>query len=78
MSGQVREEKSGWFSTVEREIFRLDKAELSDDAPGHTKAEHSLILPERAYQVLRHRDPPGLRRVKRFVVGENGQVLAGM
>ena len=78
VSGKVRTEQAGWFSTVEREIFRLDKGALAEDGPGHTKAEHSLILPERAYQVLRHRDPPGLRRVKRYVVGENGNVLTGM
>lgn len=78
LSAQSREEKSGWFSTVEREVFRLDKEVLDDEAPGATRVEHALIMPERAYQVLRHRDPPSLRRAKRYVVGENGRVLTGM
>jgi len=37
LSGDVREEKSGWFSTVEREIFRLDKDLLDDDGPGASR-----------------------------------------
>ncbi len=78
ISGKTRTEKSGWFGTVEREVFKLDKDVLEDEGPGATAVEHSLILPERAYQVLRHRDPRGLRGVKRYVVGENGRVLAGV
>jgi hypothetical protein len=78
ISGKTREEKLGWFGTVEREVFKLDKDVLEDEGPGATKVEHSLILPERAYQVLRDRNPPGLRGVKRYVVNESGRVLAGM
>lgn len=78
VSGKVKEEKSGWFSTVEREIFRLDKDELAEDGPGATRVEHSLILPQRAYQVLQHQNPPSLRNVKKYVVGEGGRVLTGM
>ena len=79
ISGKVREEKAGWFSTVEREIFRLDKDPIAeDDGPGATAVEHALILPERAYQVLRHRNPPGLKRLKKYVVGTGGRVLTGM
>ena len=78
LSGDVRAEKAGWFSTVEREVFKLDKDVLDEEGPGATKVEHALILPERAYQVLEHRSPPGLRRVKRYVVGENGRVLGGV
>ena len=78
LSGKVKEEKSGWFGTVEREIFRLDKDTLDEDGPGATKVEHSLILPQRAYQVLQHQNPPSLRKVKKYVVGEGGRVLTGM
>lgn len=78
LSGKVNEEKSGWFSTVEREIFKLDKNELDEDGPGATRVEHSLIIPQRAYQVLQHQDPPSLRKVKKYVVGEGGRVLTGM
>lgn len=78
LSGKVKEEKSGWFGTVEREIFRLDKDVLEEDGPGATKVEQSLILPQRAYQVLQHQDPISLRKVKKYVVGEGGRVLSGM
>lgn len=78
LSGKVQEEKTGWFSTVEREIFRLDKDVLDDDGPGATKVEQSLILPQRAYQVLQHKAPPAFKRVKKYVVGEGGRVLVGL
>lgn len=78
-SAKNRTEEKGWFGgTVEREVFKLDKDPISGDIPGETHVEHSLILPERAYQVLRHKDPPTLRGVKKYVVGEGGRVLAGM
>lgn len=70
-SKKVAEEKSGWFSTVEREIFDLDdRSELT----GATEQRRSLILPQRAYQVLDHRDPAGLRGVRKYVVGSKGKV----
>lgn len=78
LSGKVKEEKSGWFGTVEREIFRLDKDTLEDDGPGATKVEQSLIIPQRAYQVLQHQNPPSFRKVKKYVVGEGGRVLTGL
>ena len=51
---------------------------LEDDAPGATSVHHALILPERAYQVLRDKDPAVLRPVTKYVVGEGGRVLTGM
>ena len=77
-SGSTREEKSGWFSTVEREVFKLHNDPITGEKTGETHTDHALILPERAYQVLRHKDPAGLRGVKRYVVGEGGRVLTGM
>lgn len=77
LSGETRMEKSGWFSTVEREIFRLDKKVLNDEAQGATRVDHSLILPQRAYQVLKHHDPAQLRRVRKYVVGDGGKVIVG-
>ena len=77
-SASTREEKSGWFGTVEREIFKLDKDPISGEAPGQTHADHALILPERAYQVLRHKDPATLRNIRKYVVSESGRVLTGM
>lgn len=70
-SKKVAEEKSGWFSTVEREIFDLDER---SEITGATDQRRSLILPQRAYQVLEHRDPKGLREVRKYVVGSKGKV----
>ena len=78
LSGKTVEEKSGWFSTVERQIFRLDKDTLEEEGPGATRTEQSLILPQRAYQVLQHHNPPSLQPVKKYVVGEGGKVLVGV
>ena len=77
-SKATREEKSGWFGTVEREVFKLHSDPITGEKAGETRADHALILPERAYQVLRHKDPAGLRDVKKYVVGEGGRVLTGM
>lgn len=77
LAGGSREEKSGWFSTVERQVFRLDKDELDEDGPGATRVDQSLILPQRAYQVLQHHGAPSLRRVRKYVVGDGGRVVLG-
>jgi len=77
LSGDTRTEKSGWFSTVERQIFRLDKDVLDDDGPGATRVDQSIILPQRAYQVMQHHDAPSLRRVRKYVVGDGGRVIVG-
>ncbi|MEM7439936.1 MAG: hypothetical protein AAF393_10075 [Pseudomonadota bacterium] len=62
---------TGWFSSAERQIFRV-----TDEAgQGATDIRRSLILPERPYQVLAHRDPESLRGVRRYVVRDNGRVI---
>ena len=76
LSGDTRAEKSGWFSTVERQVFRLDKDVLDEDGPGATRVDQSLILPQRAYQVLAQKDPAGFRDVRKYVVGQGGRVMA--
>ncbi len=75
-SERVEEEKSGWFSTVEREIFALDPFSGRGVDTGATRTERSVILPERPYQVLAEMDPPGFRDVRKFVVGASGRVLS--
>jgi hypothetical protein len=70
-SKKVAEEKTGWFSTAEREIYDLaDRGELT----GATEQRRALILPQRAYQVLAERDPAGLRELRKYVVGKGGRV----
>ena len=74
-SERVETEKSGWFSTVEREVFRLDPFSGRGADTGATRLTRSLILPERPFQVLAEKDPAGFRDVRKFVVGKEGRVL---
>jgi len=68
--------KSGWFGKVERQIFALDPFSGQGAEQGVTRMERSLIMPERPYQALAERDPPGFRDVRKFVVGAGGRVLS--
>lgn len=70
-SERVEIEK-GWFSDVEREVFRLDPVGMET---GATRTLRAIILPERPFQVMAEKDPPGFREVRKFVVGKDGRVL---
>lgn len=69
-SKDEKEESTGWFSSADRQIFNLPDGAES----GATEVRRSLILPQRPYQVLAERDPPGLRTVRRYVVRDDGKV----
>lgn len=71
-SERVEIEK-GWFAQSEREVFRLDP--LAPDS-GATRITRAIVLPERPFQVLAEKDPPGFRSVRRYVVGRTGRVLS--
>lgn len=73
-SGSQRE-KTGWFSSAERQIFTLDPFLGRGAETGATATERFVILPERPYQVLAERNPPGLSDVTRFVIGPSGHVM---
>ena len=73
-SERVTTEKSGWFGSVEREIFRLDPLQQGDDT-GATETMRCLILPQRPYQVLAEKNPAGFRKVRKFVVSREGRVV---
>jgi hypothetical protein len=73
-SGSKREPK-GWFGTVERALFALDPFSGRGAETGATRTDRFVILPERPYQVLADRNPPGFRGVGRFVVGAGGRVM---
>lgn len=75
-SERVETEKSGWFSTVERQIFALDPFSGRGADTGATRTVRSVILPERPYQVLAEMNPPGFRDVQKFVVSSAGRVLS--
>lgn len=74
-SERVIEEKSGWFSSVEREVFALDPFAGRGADTGATMTERSIILPQRPFQVLAERNPPGFGDVRKFVVSPQGRVL---
>ena len=74
-SERVKEERSGWFGTVEREVFALDPFSGRGVDTGATRTERAIILPERPYQVLAERAPPGFASVTKYVVSPGGRVL---
>jgi len=75
VSERVTSERSGWFGTVEREIFALDPFAGRGAETGASSMERSIILPARIHQVLAERDPAGFGTVRKFVVGRDGRVL---
>ena len=76
IADRVERVKSGWFGTVERQIFALDPFAGQGADTGATRMERSLIMPERPYQALAERNPPGFRDVRKFVVSDRGRVLS--
>lgn len=75
-SDYVREERSGWFGKVEREVFALDPMAGKGAEMGATDMTRAIILPQRPFQVLAERNPPGFAGVRKFVVSPNGRVLS--
>ena len=75
-SERVQEERAGWFSTVEREVFALDPFSGRGIDTGATRTERAIILPQRPFQVLAEKNPPGFASVRKFVVSPGGRVLS--
>lgn len=75
-SERVTEERSGWFSTVEREVFALDPFSGRGVDTGATETQRAIILPQRPFQVLAEKNPPGFASVRKFVVSPGGRVLS--
>ncbi len=75
-SERVEREKSGWFSSVEREVFALDPFSGRGVDTGATNTERAIILPQRPYQVLEELNPPGFAAVRKYVVSPQGRVLS--
>jgi hypothetical protein len=59
-SEREEQAKDGWFGTVQRQIFALDGYAGRGAETGTTRTERMVILPERPFQVLAERNPPGL------------------
>lgn len=74
ISDRVEWEKSGWFGKVEREIFALDPFAGRGAETGNTRMERAVILPQRPYQVLAERNPPGFADIRKYVVSPAGRV----
>lgn len=74
-SERVTETRSGWFGTVEREIYALDPFSGRGADTGATRTLRSIILPQRPFQVLAEKNPPGFSEVRKFVVSDAGRVL---
>ncbi|MEO5614681.1 MAG: hypothetical protein ABIR04_07135 [Cypionkella sp.] len=72
ISDREEEVKDGWFSSAERQVFKLDP--IASDS-GATRIERMVILPERPYQVLADLNPPGFRDVRKFVVGAGDRIM---
>ena len=73
VSEREEEVKDGWFSTAERQVFKLDP--FNGAQTGTTRTDRMVILPERPYQVLAEMNPPGFRDVRKFVVGDAGRII---
>ncbi len=75
-SEDVTETRAGWFSTVEREMFALDPFSGRGVDTGATETQRAIILPQRPFQVLAEKNPPGFAAVRKFVVSPGGRVLS--
>ena len=75
VSERVRKERAGWFGTNEREIFEIDPLSGGNET-GATEQTRAIILPERPFQVLSERNPPGFAQIRKFVAGRSGRVLS--
>ena len=73
VSERIEEEPRGWFGRVERQVYSLDP--FAGAETGATRITRSLVMPQRPYQALVELDPPGFRRVERYVVSRDGRVL---
>jgi hypothetical protein len=73
VSERMEEVKDGWFSTTERQIFKLNTNNGAET--GSTRMDRMVILPEVPFQVLVEQDPPGFRAHRKFVVGDGGRII---
>ncbi len=74
-SERSEDQRAGWFSTVERQIFALDPFSGRGAETGTTSMHRAIILPQRPFQVLAETNPPGFDEVRKFVVSPSGRVL---
>ncbi|WP_211092105.1 hypothetical protein [Aliigemmobacter aestuarii] len=68
--------QDGWFSKVDRQIFTLDPFAGRGADTGATRTERMIVLPERPFQALVEKKPPGFADVRKFVVGAGGRLIS--
>ena len=61
---------------MDREIFALDPFSGRGVDTGATRVSRAVIMPERPFQVLAEKNPPGFRDVRKFVVNRSGRVVS--
>jgi hypothetical protein len=76
VSESTTTEKTGMFSTAQRELYRIDTLDSKAAEDGATEIARSLILPHRAFQVLEEKNPKSLRNTRKYVVGKNAKILS--
>ena len=74
ISERTKKEKSGFFGTAERQVYKV--ADTFGEDGGATEIRRSLIIPHRAYQVLREKNPASLAKTRKYVVGKDGKILS--
>ncbi len=74
LSEKTKREKTGIFSSAQREVYKVPDT-FGEDG-GATDIRRSLIIPHRAYQVLKEKNPPTLAKTRKYVVGNDGKILS--
>lgn len=79
-AASVTHEPQGFFSTVERQVYKLDPFSAHganpQDAAGHSQQQRSIILPQGPYQVLAERNPPGFSNIRKYAVSPSGKIIS--
>ena len=73
VSEREEDVKDGWFSTANRQIWKLDPLHGIDT--GTTTTERMVILPEQVFQAMVEVNAPGLRPYRKFVLGAGGRII---
>ncbi|WP_099825163.1 hypothetical protein [Oceaniglobus indicus] len=75
-SARVEREAKGWFGSVERQVFALDPFAARGAESGASRTDRFIVLPQRQFQVLADRNPPGFGGIRKLVVSPAGRVLS--
>jgi len=68
--------KTGVFNAAWRQVYKLDAYGLDGKTDGYTDINRSLILPHRAYQVMEEKHADSFDGIRKYVVGQNDNILS--